>query len=80
MTSVIVDGPDGSTIHPYRPPWNPYRGGVNPVFSGVGTEPEHVYISVQGKSRKVYIGTPQDLSESEISALRDASFTVEEVA
>ena len=76
MVSVIVSGDDTKTIHPYVPPqrW-PYQD-INPGFTGgFNTEPEHVWVSVNGVTRRVLIGIAQVLSTSEISALEDAGFT-----
>ena len=75
MVEVIVDGPSDKTIRPWAPHRThfPYES-VN--MSGFVGEGEHVYLSVNGYPRKVFMNTPTVLTEGEVSALADAGFTV----
>ena len=75
MVEVVVSGVADKTIRPWAPPrsyWHPYES-VN--ISAISGEREHVYTSVNGRVKKVYIGIATDLDSSTISALTDAGFT-----
>ena len=68
MVGVIVRGASDKVIRAHI-----VRGVSGPP------EPTHAYLQVNGVTHKVLIGRPTDLTESEIFALRDSGYSVEEV-